>query len=215
MIIYLYVKTHNKTGLKYLGKTTRKNPHLYPGSGIRWRKHLDKHGYDYSTEIIKECVTNKEVAKWGLYYSNLWNVVESNQWANLTPEIGNGGSMSGKNARMFGKHHSESSKQKMSRSNKGKVVSEETRKKMSENHVGMTGKSFSESSKQKISISNKGKVVSEETRKKMKESSTCKKSVNTPIGTFSSITEAAIALKIHRDTIINRMKKLPSEYYFI
>jgi hypothetical protein len=35
-IYYLYVKTHNITGLKYLGYTSRKNPHKYTGSGTRW-----------------------------------------------------------------------------------------------------------------------------------------------------------------------------------
>lgn len=69
MNIYLYVKTHKQTGLKYLGKTTSKYPHTYPGSGVYWRNHLDKHGYDYTTEIIRECKTKKELAEWGLYYS--------------------------------------------------------------------------------------------------------------------------------------------------
>lgn len=91
MPIYLYVKTHNITGLKYLGKTSSKTPHKYPGSGVYWRNHLDKHGYDYDTEILKECQTNQEVAEWGLYYSNLWNVVASDKWANLTEESGAGG----------------------------------------------------------------------------------------------------------------------------
>jgi NUMOD3 motif len=86
--IYLYVKTHNKTGLKYLGKTESKDPHKYPGSGTYWKYHLKKHGKDYSTEIIKECESIEEFTKWGLYYSNLWNVVESNDWANLKEETG-------------------------------------------------------------------------------------------------------------------------------
>lgn len=91
MSIYkLYVKTHNVTGLKYLGKTTAKDPHKYSGSGIYWRQHLEKHGYDYTTEIIKECFSNNEVRIWGSYYSKLWNVVESNKWANLKPETGDG-----------------------------------------------------------------------------------------------------------------------------
>jgi hypothetical protein len=33
MTIYLYKKTHNITGLKYLGKTAQSNPYKYPGSG--------------------------------------------------------------------------------------------------------------------------------------------------------------------------------------
>jgi hypothetical protein len=91
MCIYLYIKTHKKTGLKYLGKTSSRNPHTYPGSGVYWRNHLDKHGYDYNTEILKECQSNQEVSEWGQYYSKLWKVVESNEWANLTEEKGAGG----------------------------------------------------------------------------------------------------------------------------
>jgi len=88
MTIYLYVKTHNKTGLKYLGKTESTDPHKYSGSGTYWKLHLKKHGKDYSTEIIKECKSKEEFANRGLYYSNLWNVVESNDWANLKEETG-------------------------------------------------------------------------------------------------------------------------------
>jgi hypothetical protein len=89
MTIYLYVKTHNKTGLKYLGKTS-KNPHTYLGSGIDWKAHLKEHGFDHSTKIIKECQDNQELNYWGRHYSDLWNVAESNEWANRIPETGGG-----------------------------------------------------------------------------------------------------------------------------
>ena len=49
MTIYLYVKTHSKTGLKYLGQTSSNDPRMY------WKSHLKKHGLDYTTEILKEC----------------------------------------------------------------------------------------------------------------------------------------------------------------
>ena len=91
MCIYLYVKTHNKTGLKYLGKTSAKDPYKYPGSGLRWTNHLKAHGNDCTTEIIRECQDNHEVKEWGIYYSKLWNVVESDLWANLKEEAGDGG----------------------------------------------------------------------------------------------------------------------------
>jgi hypothetical protein len=94
MTIYLYKKTHNKTGLQYLGKTKR-DPFNYKGSGIVWSRHLSKHGNDVTTEILKECQTNEEVKKWGIYYSKLWNVVESKDWANLKEECGDGGDMGG------------------------------------------------------------------------------------------------------------------------
>jgi hypothetical protein len=91
MTIYLYKKTHNKTGLNYLGKTTSSDPHSYQGSGIRWRNHINIHGYDVTTEILKVCSSEEELRYWGIYYSSLWNVVESENWANLMEENGAGG----------------------------------------------------------------------------------------------------------------------------
>lgn len=97
MTIYLYKKTHNKTGLMYLGKTIRMDPHVYQGSGDIWKPHIKKHGYDVTTEILRECETTEELKEWGLYYSNLWNVVNERDengnktWANLKPEEGDGG----------------------------------------------------------------------------------------------------------------------------
>ena len=90
MPIYLYVKTHNRTGLKYLGKTTESDPHAYPGSGLYWTDHLRTHGKDYSTEILLETEDPEQIRTAGQYYSTLWNVVDSDAWANLQPEEGQG-----------------------------------------------------------------------------------------------------------------------------
>lgn len=114
---YLYLKTHNLTGMKYLGKTTQ-DPLVYSGSGKIWRRHLQKHGDDVSTIILKECQSNEEVKHWGQYYSNLWNIVKDSNFANLIPESGDGGDtsaspkwqegikrrqLSGKNNPMYGR----------------------------------------------------------------------------------------------------------------
>jgi len=90
-MIYLYKKTHRVTRLQYLGKTANLNPYTYPGSGKRWRAHLDKHGYEFDTEILVESNDPGKIARMGLYYSKLWNVVEDENWANLKPESGDGG----------------------------------------------------------------------------------------------------------------------------
>jgi len=89
MTIYLMVKTHTKTGLKYLCKTTQ-DPYKYTGSGIEWKKHIKQHGKNITTTIIKECQSKTEFKKWGRYYSELWNVAESDEWANRIPETGGG-----------------------------------------------------------------------------------------------------------------------------
>jgi hypothetical protein len=104
-IYYLYVKTHNITGLKYLGYTKREDPYKYKGSGKKWLSHINKHNYDVTTEILKECSFKNEVKEWGLYYSHLWNIVEERDehgnktWANLKPEEGGGGTT------ISGQHH--------------------------------------------------------------------------------------------------------------
>jgi hypothetical protein len=93
-MIYLYLKTHNISGLKYLGKTT-KDPNTYIGSGIVWRDHLKKYGSDnITTEILFMSDDKQEIKRKGIYYSKLWNIVESKSFANLRPEEGDGGDTS-------------------------------------------------------------------------------------------------------------------------
>lgn len=92
-MIYLYLKTHNKTGLKYLGKTI-KNPLKYKGSGKRWLHHLRVHGNDVSTEILFTTEDPNEIIQKGLYYSELWNIVNDKTFANIIPESGDGGNTS-------------------------------------------------------------------------------------------------------------------------
>lgn len=95
-IYYLYVKTHNITGLKYLGFTKKEDPHKYTGSGKYWLAHLKKHGRNYTTEILKECSSKKEIKELGTYYSNLWNIVLAcdkygkKTWANEKLETADG-----------------------------------------------------------------------------------------------------------------------------
>ena len=90
MKYYLYLKTHNKTDLKYFGQTVQ-NPFQYKGSGTRWTNHLRKHGNNVDTKIIAECSTKEELKELGVYYSKLWNIVESKEFANCTIEEGTGG----------------------------------------------------------------------------------------------------------------------------
>lgn len=88
--IYLYLKTHNKTGLKYLGKTVN-DPYEYRGSGLVWDHHLKKHGNDVTTEVLFETTDKEEFKRVALEYSDKFGVVESKEFANLTVEQGQGG----------------------------------------------------------------------------------------------------------------------------
>jgi hypothetical protein len=91
--IYLYIKTHRVTGMKYFGKTI-KDPNKYYGSGTHWLRHLKKHGYDVTTEIYG-CYADKQLAYTdALEFSVQHNIVESDKWANLRLESLDGGDTS-------------------------------------------------------------------------------------------------------------------------
>ena len=93
-MIYLYIKTHNLTKLKYFGKTTR-NPYHYNGSGKYWKRHLRKHGYDISTEIIRAFLSEEECKFFALNFSIQNNIANSKEWANLINENGLDGAPEG------------------------------------------------------------------------------------------------------------------------
>jgi hypothetical protein len=174
-MIYLYLKTHNVTGLKYLGKTVQ-DPNTYHGSGKRWRAHLRKHGIDLTTEILYQCEDPTEFRIKAKEYSQKWNIVESSEFANLSPEEGQGGytvydsdrnekiskALTGCIGSMKGKSHSPETLLKMSkawderRKRPPIIPSEETRRKMSESRRGQ--KAW-----------NKGIAHKKETLKKMSE----------------------------------------------
>ena len=83
----LYLKTHNITGKKYLGQTTR-DPYTYKGSGVQWNRHLDKHGNDVTTHVLFESSNPKLFQKTALEYSKKFNVAKSNEFLNLIDEDG-------------------------------------------------------------------------------------------------------------------------------
>lgn len=85
------IKHAKETGLKYLCMTSKRDPLTYHGSGKRWRRHLEKHNPTISTDILGIFDTKDELKKAGLYYSKLFDVVASKDWANMTEEKGDGG----------------------------------------------------------------------------------------------------------------------------
>lgn len=142
---YIYVKQSPK-GLLYLGKTIQ-DPYKYEGSGLRWKRHLNLHNIkntDLQTWILHETYNHDELKELGIYYSNLFNVVKSNNWANMKEEMGDGGFGSKEAHPWFGRKKTLEHRQKLSivskgnKANLGKTHSEETRRKQSNAQKGKT-----------------------------------------------------------------------------
>jgi hypothetical protein len=146
--LYLLVKTHSVTGMRYLCKrvtTSDSKAISYKGSGKYWKNHLKVHGKDINTEIIAKYELDKasEFSTLCIEYSSKYNIVNSDEWANLIEENGFSGAVIGKNnpsknpdvnikkskslkgkyvgklACFYGKKHTDETKRKMSIANSG------------------------------------------------------------------------------------------------
>ena len=189
--VTLYIATHNITGKKYFGKTCRwftkedlqKN---YHGSGKHWNNHKKKHTDDVTMEIYKICSLNEAdkdyVVPIALKFSEENNIVKDKAWANEKFENGLDGNPAGKTHPMYGKTHSQDSKDKIRESSTGRTPTTETRKKISDavknaiknngGNIGeknpMYGKKHSQETKDKISKASSN--VSQETKDKRSKS---------------------------------------------
>lgn len=150
MITYLYVKVHTETKLKYFGKTSRKDPFKYKGSGTYWRRHLAKHG---DSSVITTDVWGFDdlemLTAFAVHFSITHNIVESNEWANLKIEDG---LMGGARAPFT---HSDETKAKISHAKSGKP------------NIKLRGRARCDETKHRISIANAGKTRSKEQRARM------------------------------------------------
>ena len=177
--VTLYIVTHNKTGFKYFGKTIRwftveDLQKYYKGSGVWWLRHLNKHGNDISFEIYKICSLDENAEDYvvpiALKFSTENDIIgRDNNWANLMLENGlDGGCDKG---RILSEEHKQkislAHKSRVGSSMSGKTQTDFQKQRASETHKGKT---LSEESKKKISIKNSGKIMSDETRKKMSNS---------------------------------------------
>lgn len=87
MIIYLYVKQHSITGLKYFGKTIKSDPYKYKGSGKYWLQHIKKYGETHiETVKVWEFSDIQECSEFAIRFSIDNDIVKSNDWANLIIE---------------------------------------------------------------------------------------------------------------------------------
>lgn len=173
---YLYVKTHNITGLKYFGKTIG-NPMTYSGSGLYWKTHLKIHGNDVTTEVLGYFTDRDACVEAAEQFSTLNDIVNAKGddgmkvWANLIVENGLDGNVPGSLA-------SEETKQKRSNALRGRPRPLEVRKQISDSKKGvpltkehvakLTLKTISEEHRRKLSEMYSGRVWSEEEKKKIR-----------------------------------------------
>lgn len=166
----LLLKTHNKTGMKYLCVTCKENYEKYRGSGVYWLKHLKKHGYDISTTIIHESKhRDQDFIDFCIETSKRLNVVESEEFANLMHECAN--------SSIHGKSTPEEIRQKMSLSQRKIWNSDgveedlprtiELKKKVSESSSKFW--SSEEGNKLRVRHHDRMKNMNEDVRKKLSE----------------------------------------------
>ena len=92
----LYIKEHSVTKVKYFGVTTKTNPFKYRGSGVYWRRHCEKHGWDHVRTIEVWGFDNiDDCSYFALKFSKEHEISRSILWANLTDENGKDGLASG------------------------------------------------------------------------------------------------------------------------
>lgn len=91
----LYIKQHTKTGLKYFGKSIKQDIEKYLGSGSYWLNHIRKHGIEFvETLWVSEWFyTKEEIALVAKQLSVEYDIVNSNEWANLKEETGSDGGL--------------------------------------------------------------------------------------------------------------------------
>ena len=187
---FIYITTCKVNGKKYIGqKKFNRDWEDYLGSGTILKRAIKLYGEDkFERVIIDKAKDKEELDLKEIFWINFFDAVNSKEYYNIH-EGGCGGNTfegkteeekeifrqkmkilnQGRNNGMYGKHHSEESKKKMSenRDNKNNPSyhSQEYRDKISKNNTGegnpMYGRHHSEESKKKMSKNSKGKTSGE------------------------------------------------------
>lgn len=179
---YIYKTTNLINGKIYIGQHQNAYPDRdYFGSGKTLKKALKKYGKNnFIIEVLRWADSKEELDQMEIGFIKAYNSTNRNIGYNIT----NGGEGWGR-----GTHHTKETIIKMSKSQSNRIVSDETRKILSEAHKGIPsmrrGIPISEETKRKMSESlkgrnawnkgltgfMKGRKCSDETRKRISESS--------------------------------------------
>jgi len=197
---YIYVKTCNHCGWKYVGKsTTNRNnvKNIYKGSGKHWENHLNFHKATITTFIINffNETQKEECVNFCLWFSKMNNIVKSKKWANRKNENGldGGDYWSGKTFskehlenlsiakraeknHFYNKKHTEETKKAIGNANRGRIKSKEEIEKIAEKN---RGKKRNKQQKQNISNGLKGIIRTIEHQMKLNEANRGKRRLKT------------------------------------
>jgi group I intron endonuclease len=158
---------------------------------------LQKYGVNnHKFEIIALCL-KEDLNELEIYYSALFNSTNQRNGLNIK-ECGKNGTASIE------------TRQKMSKSAKGRKLSNETKNKIGKANIGRNiGKICSKETRNKLSDFNLGKKLSKETRKKMSISckyNGAKKVINIETGDiYNSIKEVSLILNIKFTTLVAKL----------
>lgn len=145
---YVYKGTNLVNNKIYIGQhKSEKFDESYLGSGTLWKRAIQKYGVDkIQIEVIEFCSNPEELNKRESYWIKKLNSQDKTIGYNICGSDTSPHSLPGDRNPMYGKHHTYTSKKKISEKAKGRRVSDET----------------------KLKISNilKGREVSKETREK-------------------------------------------------
>ena len=142
-MLYLCVKEHKITKLKYFCKTTKKDPIKYLGSGKYWRDHLKVHGKFVDTLEVWRFDNQEDCTNFALSFSEKFDIVNATNsngqkiWANLRPENGIDGNLPGYKGSvgerngMYNKTHTEKNKEYFRLLATGRKHSKESKQKRS------------------------------------------------------------------------------------
>ena len=177
--------SHNVTGLKYFCKTSDlRNVYNYKGSGLYWKKHINKHGKDITVGVMGFYTDYHRCRDAALKFSQENDIINSDAWANLVLENGTDGALNGFDNAFYGKKHTPETVekirlQKIGKSvNKGAYRSPENRAKISASLKGrknpeiaekLRGRTLSAETCKKLSDSAKGRKFSMESKEKIRQ----------------------------------------------
>ena len=178
---YVYITTNKVNNRKYVGQHKGKFDSRYYGSGLIISQALTKYGVEnFEVQMLECCETRLELNECEKKWISYFNAVENEQFYNIAKGGEGGHTIAGYNDEQKQRYHDN-----MSKALKGRVFSEEHKRKISKSLKNASlkrcgennpfyGKTHSEETKRRIaekSSRNKlGKKLTEEHKKKISES---------------------------------------------